>query len=156
MFADLLQKLLRIISVAASHQISEHTRQFLNIRFLTLYIGVIRHKLRQLLGFLRRKINIFRDGDLLLHRLIAGRQTGQLLIDRPIQVFRLFLDDPNKILVLFQHGGIGNITADTAAGPSAQNLPCRSQVQLSFPFSIGRRHDDRAHIDLAYHLFIPI
>ena len=47
------------------------------------------------------------DGDLLLHRLIAGRQTGQLLIDRPIQVLRLFLDDSNKIEDAADHRNTG-------------------------------------------------
>ena len=56
--------------------------------------------LRQLLRLLRCEIDILRDCNLLLHSLIAGRKTGQLLVDRAVQILRLFLYDAGYKLTI--------------------------------------------------------
>ena len=156
MSLNIPQEFFRIIPLTAAHQVAEHACQLLNIRFLPLHIRVVGDELGQLLRLLRCEIDILRDCNLLLHSLIAGRKTGQLLVNRAVQILRLFLYDADIFLIVLQHGRIRYITADPAARTPAQNLPGRGKIQLPFPLPVSGGHDNRAHVDLADHFLISI
>ena len=77
-----------------------------------------------------------------------------MLVYGSIYILSLLFDKADILFIHLQRNRIFNISADSAAHLSTQNLPCGRQIQLALPLPIGGRHDHRTHVDLRHLFFV--